>query len=276
MSSSDTNPEWKVVAIGRGSLATVSILTGRPVAFKHVLVLQRAPELKAEFEALCSLYHSCNTNAFFSIPRPLAYYDPDVEPTFVFPMGTPPGSSTRTRRPSDAPVPSLCRLYFGKIIATGGRPNKFFNSANFPLDVARYTQVLSSVTSTTLPSVEEIATGMGEMLGRLHWLAGYDGRDIEFVMGGASFSRSTQLITTSKLRSWLRKKEDIKQLVDAFFINDPYYPRPRAIDPIYQHFRTGYINAYPQQSKEAVDVAEAFLLALEAEQAQRDARDISI
>jgi hypothetical protein len=29
---------------------------------------------------------------------------------------------------------------------------------------------------------------MGEILGRFHWHAGYDGRDIEFVMGGASFS----------------------------------------------------------------------------------------
>ncbi|KAF8513438.1 hypothetical protein BU17DRAFT_28489, partial [Hysterangium stoloniferum] len=255
-------------AIGRGSFTTISILAGCPVAFKHVLVLQRAPELKAE--VLCSFdaylpYHFCNTKAFFSIPRPLAYYNPDVDPTFVSPICMPPGrSSTRTR------LPLLCQLYFCKIIATSGRPNKFFNSANFPLDVARYTQVLSTVTSTTLPSVKKIATGMGEMLGRLHWWAGYDGHDIEFVMGGASFSGiEVYVINFNQLHSWLREKEDIKQLVDAFFINDPYYPRPRAIDPIYRHFRTGYINAYPQQSKEAVDIAEAFLLALEAEQAQR-------
>jgi len=36
--------------------------------------------------------------------------------------------------------------------------------------------------------VEEVVFGMGEMLGHLHWRAGYDGRDVEFVMGGASFS----------------------------------------------------------------------------------------
>ena len=29
---------------------------------------------------------------------------------------------------------------------------------------------------------------MGETLGRLYWLGGDDGRDIEFVMGGATFS----------------------------------------------------------------------------------------
>ena len=38
------------------------------------------------------------------------------------------------------------------------------------------------------PSIEDIAYGMGEMLGRLHWCVGYDGRDVEFIMGGASFS----------------------------------------------------------------------------------------
>lgn len=38
------------------------------------------------------------------------------------------------------------------------------------------------------PTVDDIAHGMGEMLGRLHWHAGYDGHDIEFIMGGASFS----------------------------------------------------------------------------------------
>lgn len=36
------------------------------------------------------------------------------------------------------------------------------------------------------PTVDDIAHGMGEMLGRLHWHAGYDDHDIEFIMGGAS------------------------------------------------------------------------------------------
>lgn len=59
-----------------------------------------------------------------------------------------------------------------------------------PLDVSRYRKLLEAVVEgdRIYPSVEDIAYGMGEMLGRLHWRAGYDGRDIEFVMGGASFS----------------------------------------------------------------------------------------
>ena len=94
---------------------------------------------------------------------------------------------------SKALDPTLCRLYFGKVTketGPGGRPNRFFNSANFPLDVFRYRKLLEVVEDAVAlyPSVEDIAYGMDEMLGCLHWRIGYDGRDVEFVMGGASFS----------------------------------------------------------------------------------------
>ena len=76
-------------------------------------------------------------------------------------------------------------------LSPGGRPNRFFNSANFPLDVSRYHKLLEVAVEEghcLYPSVEDIAYGMGETLGHLHWRAGYDGRDIEFIMGGESFS----------------------------------------------------------------------------------------
>ena len=230
------NPEWRLVHIGRGSFATVSILSGRPVAFKHVTVRERSGELKTEFEAIRSLYDLCDTDSFFGIPRPLAFYDPHRSTSFLSARGSP--SSESSRRPlrslvsevdfklleldtaayamdqvlplplstaktirtlfyppnmSKALDPTLCRLYFGKVIkelGPGGRPNRFFNSANFPLDVSRYRKLLEVTVEgdCVYPSVEDIAYGMGEMLGRLHWRAGYDGRDVEFVMGGASFS----------------------------------------------------------------------------------------
>jgi hypothetical protein len=231
MSSQDINPEWKLVRIGRGSFATVWILSGRPVAFKQVIFTERTPELKTEFETLRALYDLCDTDSFFVIPRPLAYYDPELSSSFVSPEGAPvsKGRSRARRRPwvteddfkalnldgaayamdqvlplplstaleirtlfyppgaGDAVVPSLCRLYFGKAL-DARRPSRFFNSANFPLDVSRYRQLLDSARGDDLPSLDEIATGMGEMLGRMHWRCGFDGRDIEFVMGGASFS----------------------------------------------------------------------------------------
>jgi hypothetical protein len=233
---SDINPEWRLVPIGRGSLASVSILSGRPVAFKHVIARERSVELQTEFEVLCSLYDFCDNDSFFAIPRPLAFYDPH-KPTSFLSAGAPPLSESR-RRPHrslvsegdlklleldtaayamdqvlpvplstakmirtmfyppnmrNASDPTLCRLYFGKVIkelGPSGRPNRFFNSANFPLDVSRYRKPLEVTAEgdCVYPSVEDIAYGMGEMLGFLHWRAGYDGRDVEFVMGGASFS----------------------------------------------------------------------------------------
>jgi hypothetical protein len=71
------------------------------------------------------------------------------------------------------------------------------------------------------------------------------------------------------MRLWGRIKEDIPTLVDAFFVNDPYYPRPDPEDPLYKRFRTGYMSAYPQAPKDAVDLGEAFLSAIEAEQRRR-------
>jgi len=172
----------------------------------------------------------------------------------------------------DASDPTLCRLYFGKVIQAvgpGGRPNRFFNSANFPLDVARYCKILAVAQQEDCeyPAVEEIAYGMGEALGRLHWCAGYDGRDVEFIMGGASFSGVVMnVIDFNQMRTWNRAKDEIPHLVDAFFINDPYYPRAHPTDPLYREFKDGYQSAYPEFM---VELGQAFLCAIEEEQARR-------
>jgi hypothetical protein len=96
MSVSDINPEWRLVAIGRGSLATVSILSGRPVAFKHVMVREHSVELEAEFHVIRSLYDGlCDTDSFFAIPRPLAFYDPHKSTSFLSVGYSPPSGSRR-------------------------------------------------------------------------------------------------------------------------------------------------------------------------------------
>ena len=91
---SDVNPEWRLVPIGRGSFASVSILSGRPVAFKHVIVRERSGELKTEFEVLRALYDICDTDSFFGVPRPLAFYDPHNS-TSYFSACSPPLKSRR-------------------------------------------------------------------------------------------------------------------------------------------------------------------------------------
>jgi hypothetical protein len=44
------------------------------------------------------------------------------------------------------------------------------------------------------PFVEDTLCDMGEGLGRLHWPASYDGHDVEFAMGMASFSGVTMYV----------------------------------------------------------------------------------
>ena len=80
------------------------------------------------------------------------------------------------------PAPVICRLYFGKELL---RPSAFVNPVNFPLDAARYDLLRDRYENIDIPPKDEVAEGMGEMLAAIHWKAGFDARDIEFVMSGA-------------------------------------------------------------------------------------------
>lgn len=310
--------EWRLLTIGRGSFASVSVLTGRPIAFKHVMVpeKEKKQELLKEFDTLCCIYDSCNGDSFFAIPRPFAFYDPGNPGSFRT-VNRSPGFRHRWRtfirqddfelmqlgtaayamdhvqplplkfayllrslfyseNAGDAPNPSLCRIYFGEVISEvgrGGRPNRSFNSANFPLDVARYQRILENDPAGEYPSVEDIMFGMGEILGHLHCCTGYDGRDIEFALGGMAFSGiSFYVIDFNQVRSWKKTLEDVPTLVEAFFNNDPYYPRPIRGDPLYAQFKDGYLSAYPTTSPLAIQLANDFLCAIEVEQAKRASR----
>ena len=72
------------------------------------------------------------------------------------------------------------------------------------------------------------------------------------------------------MRLWSRKKDEVHQLAKPFFSNNPYYPRPRFADPLYQKFYLGYVEERPKGSKEAAELGEAFLRTIEAEQTKRD------
>jgi hypothetical protein len=43
------------------------------------------------------------------------------------------------------------------------------------------------------------------------------------------------------MRLWGKRKEDVSVLADAFFQNDPYFPRPRDGGSVYKFFREGYL-----------------------------------
>ncbi|KAI0071981.1 hypothetical protein K474DRAFT_1668355 [Panus rudis PR-1116 ss-1] len=145
---------------------------------------------------------------------------------------------------SGAQVPLVCRLYFGKVL----RLSAFVNPNNFPIDVARY-DLLWNKYSDDLYTKEEVVEGMGEMLSQIHWKFGYDARDIEFIMAGAPDSMLVRwyVIDFNQMRAFDKQSGDISQLVDAFFANDPYYPRPVPNDPLYDIFRQAYMHCCPSQ-----------------------------
>lgn len=72
-----------------------------------------------------------------------------------------------------------------------------------------------------------------------------------------------------QMRSWDRTVETVSILAQAFFDNDPYYPRPRPLEPLYEDFKAAYKEQVPADYQH---LADAFLRAIEITQAKRDNR----
>lgn len=224
------------VKLGVGSFGRAFTIQGSPIAFKEILQNTRsqAEILRQEFLTLQVIYNTCRADAFFALPRPFSFSDPDavevqflsddvLEPdstqaihqrlsthppyvsqglmsmfstptysmdrVFALPMDVgafvarsffPPGPRDSGARPR------ICRLYFGKEYQ--GPPSRFFSTENFPLDATRYTAIHEQFPAVSYP-VQDVARGMGEMLARMHFRAGVDARDVEFVLGSCGDSR---------------------------------------------------------------------------------------
>ncbi|GJJ15145.1 hypothetical protein Clacol_009420 [Clathrus columnatus] len=285
--------------IGAGSFATIYISHGGACAFKVVHSSESTEIIEKEYQTLSAIYLNCNTDSFFKLPRPYAFYDPSthkllsvkgrygftvetfrriglvtnasysMDRVFVLPLefSQPireryyPASFKKT-----SPPPSLCRLYFGKVI-DDSRPSRFFNSVNFPLDLKRYTTLANFL---DMDDADKVIIGMGEMLARLHWRGDSDGRDIEWVLGGDGYAGlSYFVIDFNQMREWGKTMEGVDTLVSAFMTNDPYYPRPRPRDPQYEIFRSAYLAECPSE-QQAHETSLAFLAGIEQEQAKRD------
>ncbi|GLB39115.1 hypothetical protein LshimejAT787_0602770 [Lyophyllum shimeji] len=211
--------------LGAGSFASVDVVQEGPAAYKTVHDASGADELLDEYSHLLRLHRTRKPDSFFAIPRPYGYCDPRArsllmeEPPYAGPsrrrqrpflslsafdslsfttatyvmdriyelphaVGDPIREQFYNKDAQSASAPALCRLYFGEVLdGPATRPGRFFNPANFPLDAARYTALAGPL---ALPPIEDVAAGMGEMLGHLHWQE-VDGQDVEFVMGGDGF-----------------------------------------------------------------------------------------
>ncbi|TFY74431.1 hypothetical protein EWM64_g9581, partial [Hericium alpestre] len=242
------------IRIGAGSFATIFSSPGRSIVFKVAHSQLDSATVREEFNSLHSVYTLCNSDSIFAIPRAFAFYDPQTREIFSFPASPPRGRRRGPRShfnpqffaklpdsacyvmdraaplpmsigenirskyyseraiASGAAFPLLCRLYFGKTL--GPLASRFINPNNFPLDVARYDQLWQERQDDLSPK-EEVAEGMGEMLSKIHWIAGYDARDVEFVMAGAPHAATTRLyvIDYNQMRAIDRDADDVSPLV---------------------------------------------------------------
>lgn len=160
-----------------------------------------------------------------------------------------PPDRVRQAKQDGANKDCLVRLYLGKRRASEA-PSRFFTLRNMILHIDQM-EYLGLKTKL-------YAELMADALAAIHWKAHYDGRDIEFVLGSAptavrrpmeeqDFSpdkpaRSTWKEATNQTfgkrfiylwvldfnqcQSMSMDEVGIDLAVEAFFLNDPYYPRP--------------------------------------------------
>ncbi|KAJ4380435.1 hypothetical protein N0V86_003790 [Didymella sp. IMI 355093] len=146
---------------------------------------------------------------------------------------------------------------------------------------------------------------MAHALAILHWCAGLDANDVEFVFGSSpevsAMPTSQDLSTVDKdsaatlfksdfhhrtIGVWLldfnqcqtfnKDNNGLKQLVDAFYWKDPYYPRPTSTNSKDQLLWKAFSVRYLEVSAEFVDheMPRAFITSVEEESKKRSANSL--
>ncbi|THV87308.1 hypothetical protein D6D27_07468 [Aureobasidium pullulans] len=181
----------------------------------------------------------------------------------------------------------LVRLYLGRREETSKNEN--VRLRNFPLHV-------NEMENLKLDT-EMFAKSLARALSVLHWAAGVDANDVEFVLGSSPATNTTGeptleemevcdidelgklyhydyehrsisvwLIDFNQCRGFEKNKDGLKQLVDGFFWNDPYYPRPgtsnKKDEKLWDIFADAYLEASEEFGKED-GMARAFILEVE-------------
>jgi hypothetical protein len=169
----------------------------------------------------------------------------------------------------------LARLLLGRPEPNANRAayQKFFDTYNFPLTRGRAEQL---GINTVLLSGE-----MGRMLAQLHMTARNDARDIEVVLGANIVNPALNPRARREPRAWVIDFNQVKEfnftenqiplLVDAFLANDPYFPRARSADSLYNTFSKAYQEECNKIGEVAGQLGQKFLIALEVEQLRKDA-----
>ncbi|KZT19422.1 hypothetical protein NEOLEDRAFT_1142100 [Neolentinus lepideus HHB14362 ss-1] len=195
--------------IGSGSYSTVTVKGS--VAYKTFT--RDFVGGKREFEALKVIYTRCSPGAVFFVLKPIAFceQDNDIEAAFenevirpavgtyledtkspTIPMerisDIPDALKAELGellgvKPDEAAKIRICLLGIGRNDAESASKSTV-NLTNVLLTADMYTKLAVQSKTIHLPPIEQIASGIGEMVSRIHWKAGYDANDIKFVMGG--------------------------------------------------------------------------------------------
>ncbi|KAI0179435.1 zinc finger protein-domain-containing protein [Hypoxylon sp. FL1284] len=158
----------------------------------------------------------------------------------------------------------LVRVYLGSM---RGRVMSFFSLRNFKLHLNQMIDIGLDY--------EGLAVSMGQALALIHWRARTDARDVEFVLGCSSTRmgansgqavsvepgtssnlenpgtedltrRETRLfvIDFNQVRDISMDDAGVELAVEAFFLNDPYYPRPREGSKLQQELWNSFVRNY--------------------------------
>ena len=134
----------------------------------------------------------------------------------------------------------LVRLYLGRRNDSRKIEARNVRLRNFPLHIDEMERLGIDPKIYAIP--------MAHALAILHWKAGVDANDVEFVLGSSPTTTSrptgqegqaaTQDFQHRTISIWLldfnqckqfsHDGEGMRKLVDGFWFNDPYYPRPNA------------------------------------------------
>ncbi|KAI4724493.1 spermine/spermidine synthase [Aureobasidium sp. EXF-10728] len=167
---------------------------------------------------------------------------------------------------------TLVRLYLGRRGIDRTKPNaQDISLRNFPLHI-------DEMETLSLPIPVYITT-LANSLALMHWTAHLDANDIEFVLGTRrdltqGHSISIWLLDFNQCKTFSHNQAGLKQLVDAFWWNDPYYPRPGAEDQRDGVWWTMFLSKYLDGSKLLTDseMPGQFIQAVEEEGHRRRQR----
>lgn len=217
---------------GAGGFGAIYIISrADELAFKVVKTQQQSANLVEEFSIMMESFRFCHPrDQLFRIPSPIGclptpaegesagfmaglrpgYDFPALKAAFieldssnaVYAMDRIPAmhrsmSQTLLKRYAPEHLDEeivIARLYLGK--ETTINRSRFFNSRNFPIDLQAYNMLASEWTK--LPTAATVANEMGRALSHINE-AGFDGRDVEFVLAGRFRSSNS---SDSTLRKW--------------------------------------------------------------------------